>query len=137
MSNEDDLELRLWSILAALRHQRGANATWALVVELMPKKAANRPRNPGTERLLRLSYELQESAKRTGNALSLTAAAKQIDKEHNPVPTGNTWQNIVREHKRLLKVRRQAHAMRGTPLSEHERRLGDDIFFGFSRDEHK
>lgn len=131
-----DLEPMLWSALVALRHQRGVDATWALIAKFMPKKAANRPHDPDGEiaRRLRLTYELRERTWRaTGKQLSLTAAAKQIDKEYNPRATENTWQSIVRAHKLMLKLRRQVLAGQSMRAHKHEHHRDEDIFFGLSR----
>jgi hypothetical protein len=84
VDDASDLELKLhfWSALNALRRRHGIDATWALIAEFMPKRAANRPRDPDGQiaKRLQLTYELRDRTWReTGEQLTLTAAAKQIE----------------------------------------------------------
>jgi hypothetical protein len=136
---EDDarrLELELCFILMELIHRRGIDATWSLLDRLMPKKATGRPRDPDGQiaRRLHLSYALCEATRRaTGKQLSLTAAAKQVDREHNPRATSNTWQSILREHNRTLQFQRRAIAIGAAmQASKPGPQLDDGIFFGLT-----
>ena len=123
-------DLDLWSALVAHKQQHGPDATWAFVARVLPRKAANRPRHPDIEHRLQLTCELIESERRAGRLLTLAAAARRIDKQHNPHATENTFRSIVRAHKHLRAVQRLVYSMgAGKP----DPKLSDDIFFGCAK----